>query len=91
MRYGTQNIFLGIFFRHPRPNLELETPYPALVLQDFHSQKSQLRIGCKIAFHPQFRRKAASDKAFTKTAVPLCTIFGQGLVDGVHSIEKTCT
>jgi hypothetical protein len=45
---------------------KLEIPLPALVLLNFHSQLSQLCIGCNTALHQQSGRKGAPAKAFRK-------------------------
>ena len=82
---------LGTLCPNPTFECNLETPYQTREVSDFHSPETIPRFFANVAFSQRILRKAASDKAFAKNGFSHCTKSGHWLVDGLHSIENTCT
>jgi hypothetical protein len=66
-------------------------PRLAREVRDFHKQVRKSQPNLCIDLNQWIMRKLASDAGFVKNGLRVCTKSGQGLVDGLHSIENTCT
>ena len=60
-------------------------------MRDFHSSAAQARLRRRIPLVEGIQWKAAAGAGSHESQSLDCTISGQGVVDGVHSLENTCT
>jgi hypothetical protein len=58
-------------------------------LPDFHKPQDGIEQLAPGSFFQEFFQKACPARVVSRTESSLCTIFGQGVVDGLHSIENT--
>jgi hypothetical protein len=73
------------------PCFKYETPCLAREVRDFHKFEAEWRPAACIDLNEYIMRKLGSDAAFARDLLRVCTKFGHRLVDGLHSIENTCT
>ena len=88
MRQGTQNIFLG--------GIRVSSLLSKTIIQRWFCRIFTVRnCRCALSSGSTFTSNFGGKPRLTRLSGKLhdmgCTIFGHRLVDGVHSIEKTCT
>ena len=60
-------------------------------MRDFHKLETASCRVLHIDSYQYFRGNSAFDAGFARNGFRVCTKSGQGVVDGLHSIENTCT